>query len=294
MILYVSIKANLIMIKYTVQPYTNFMKQIRRILSLLLLVLFTKSAWAFMQEEVMMLAYDWSWRLETTIFKPQGQGPFPLVVINHGKLHGDAREQKRYQAYAASREFVKMGYVVALPMRLGFSKSDGTYFQSGCDLLKDGYKQSESVDAAIRELKKLPYIKADQILVIGHSYGGFISLAYGAINQDPAIKGIINFAGGLKKSTGSCLWDLSLNQAFNDYGKKTKVPTLWIYSENDSLFKPDLVERLRRGYVASGGQASLVMLPAFKDDGHKFFDDPEAVKLWVNPVSDFLQQIQFK
>ncbi len=270
------------------------MRQLKHLLFGFIVTVSTVCAQAQMVEDVQMLSYDWSWKLETTIFKPEGQGPFPLVIINHGKSYGDAREQKRYRAYAASREFVKRGFAVAIPMRLGFGKSDGTYFQTGCDLLKDGYKQSESVDAALRELKKLPFVKADQVLIVGHSYGGFISMAYGAINQDPAIKGIINFAGGLKKSTGSCLWDLSLNQAFNDYGKKTKVPTLWIYSENDSLFKPDLVERLRRGYVANGGQASLVMLPAFKDDGHKFFDDPEAVKLWVIPVSEFLQQIQFK
>jgi dienelactone hydrolase len=246
-----------------------------------------------MSEEVMMLPYDWSWKLETTVYKPEGNGPFPLVVINHGKSYGEAREQKRYRAYAASKEFVRRGYAVAIPMRLGFAKSDGSYYQTGCDLTKDGYKQSESIDAAIRELVKLPYVKSDKILIVGHSYGGFISMGFAATNPSPYIKGVINFSGGLKKSSGSCLWDLSLMKAFTEYGQKTKVPSLWLYSENDSLFSPDLVKRLQRSYAAGGAKAEVILLDAFKDDGHRFFDDPEGVRIWANQIDGFLKQIGF-
>lgn len=246
-----------------------------------------------MSEDVVMLSYDWSWKLETTIFKPEGEGPFPLVVINHGKSYGDAREQKRYRAYAASREFVRRGFAVAIPMRLGFGKSDGSYYQSGCDLTKDGYKQAESIDAAIKELVKLPFIKSDQILIVGHSYGGFISQAYGASKVSTPIKGIINFSGGLKKSSGSCLWDLSLVKAFTEYGQKTKVPSLWIYSENDTLFAPDLVRRMHRSYVSGGAISEVLFLPPFKDDGHRFFDDPEGVKLWAPQINRFLKELGF-
>lgn len=240
-----------------------------------------------------MLTYDWSWKLETTIYKPEGSGPFPLVVINHGKSYGDAREQKRYRAYAASREFTKRGYVVAIPMRLGFANSGGSYYQAGCDLTKDGYKQSESIDAALKELVKLPYIQADKVLVVGHSYGGFITMAYGATDTVVPIKGMINFAGGLKKSSGSCLWDLSLTKAFTEYGKKSRIPSLWVYSENDALFKPDLVNRIHRSYLAGGGQADKIILPPFKDDGHLFFDDPEGVRVWSPYIEPFLKRIGF-
>ncbi len=246
-----------------------------------------------MSEEVMMLRYDWSWKLETTVYKPEGSGPFPLVIINHGKSYGDAREQKRYRPIAAAREFIKRGFVIAVPMRLGFGNSDGTYYQSGCDLTQDGYKQSESIDAALRELIKLPYIKSDQVLIVGHSYGGFIGMAYGATQTAVPIKGLINFAGGLKKSTGSCLWDLSLTKAFTEYGKNTKVPSLWIYSENDSLFKPDLVNRLNRSYSAGGAKSEVKILGPFKEDGHKFFDDPEGVRMWSSEIDEFIKRLGF-
>ena len=57
-----------------------------------------------------------STELETTIFKPSGKGPFPLVVINHGKAPGNPRFQTRNRAIVATREFVRRGYVVMLPM----------------------------------------------------------------------------------------------------------------------------------------------------------------------------------
>jgi len=31
--------------------------------------------------------------LETTIYRPDGPGPFPMVIFNHGKIPGDPRNQ---------------------------------------------------------------------------------------------------------------------------------------------------------------------------------------------------------
>ncbi|HKA42079.1 MAG TPA: hypothetical protein VKF40_08825 [Burkholderiales bacterium] len=44
-----------------------------------------------LNEQVVMLPVkgSYSTELETTIFRPNGEGPFPLVVINHGKASGN-------------------------------------------------------------------------------------------------------------------------------------------------------------------------------------------------------------
>src|SRR6478735_8784126 len=55
-------------------------------------------------------------QLETTIFKPPGDGPFPLVIMNHGKALGSPRTQQRDRFVAISREFVRRGYAVVIPM----------------------------------------------------------------------------------------------------------------------------------------------------------------------------------
>ena len=38
---------------------------------------------------------DESVQLETTIFRPPGAGPFPLLIMNHGKALGDPHQQER-------------------------------------------------------------------------------------------------------------------------------------------------------------------------------------------------------
>src|SRR5690606_36108352 len=79
---------------------------------------------------------------ETTIFRPPGNGPVPLVVMNHGKERGKPAEQKRDRFLSLSREFVKRGYAVVVPMREGFSGSGGKYVEINCDMSRNGHIQA--------------------------------------------------------------------------------------------------------------------------------------------------------
>jgi dienelactone hydrolase len=115
------------------------------------------------------------------------------------------------------------------------------------------------------------------------------SLAYGSLGN-PDVKGIINFAGGLRIA-GRPMWEIDMAQAFGIYAKTTKTPSLWFYTENDSYFSPTTVAGAYRQYQESGGQARLVALPPFKRDGHGLFADFEGRALWVGAVEKFLSQI---
>src|SRR4051812_17681911 len=78
---------------------------------------------ASMNERVVMVKVGSglsSAELETTIFKPEGDGPFPVALINHGKAPGNPYFQERARYLVASREFVRRGYAVVIPMRMGF------------------------------------------------------------------------------------------------------------------------------------------------------------------------------
>ena len=61
--------------------------------------------------------------LETTIFKPVGDGPFPLVIINYGKANGLTQFQARYSPISPVWYILERNYVVFVPMRLVFSNS---------------------------------------------------------------------------------------------------------------------------------------------------------------------------
>jgi hypothetical protein len=63
--------------------------------------------------------------LETTMYRPSGPGPFPLVTINHGKPRPDGTDPSamRPSFGAAAHWFVDRGFAVAVPMRRGYGLS---------------------------------------------------------------------------------------------------------------------------------------------------------------------------
>lgn len=227
-----------------------------------------------------------STELETTIFKPDGEGPFPLVVINHGKEFGNPHFQPRARYVVAAREFVRRGYVVLIPMRGGFSRSSGAYIPGGCNIAGNGATQAEYVRSALDYAVALPYVDRQRIVVIGQSHGGLTTMALGT-SAYPGILGLINFAGGLKLD--NCLgWENTLASAFADYGARNRYPTLWFYGDNDSFWPRQTVAEMYRRYVAAGGNARLVSFGAFKSDAHKLFSDRDGLKIWWPEVEKFL------
>src|SRR3954471_20028898 len=62
--------------------------------------------------------------LEAFLYKPEGDGPFPALIWNHGsEQHPDAGAQ--FDSVAAI--FVPAGYVVFAPVRRGHGHSQGRY-----------------------------------------------------------------------------------------------------------------------------------------------------------------------
>ncbi|OGB24730.1 MAG: dienelactone hydrolase [Burkholderiales bacterium RIFCSPLOWO2_02_FULL_57_36] len=228
--------------------------------------------------------------METTVFKPPGTGPFPLVVMNHGKDPGDPQYQKRDRFLVLSREFVKRGYAVVVPMRRGFSKSTGTYLEDGCNMTHNGQLQANDLVGSLEYFRQQPWVDKDRIIVAGQSYGGLATMAFGTRNF-PGVKGLINFSGGLRADGGTCQWQGELVTAFAEYGGKSTLPSLWFYGQNDSYFNHELANRLHNAYLTSGGNAKLVAYPAFKRDAHGMVGSRDGVKIWWPETEHFLRQI---
>ena len=191
-------------------------------------------------EQVVMLPVSengQSFQFETTLFKPPGDGPFPLLVMNHGKDRGASHQQARDRFLAMSREFVRRGYAVAVPMRKGFAGSTGNYSDYGCNMKDNGQRQADDVEAALNTLVTLPWIDREHILIAGQSYGGLATIAFGTRSY-PGVRGLLNFAGGLRIDGNSCDWKRALVSAFANYGAQSSLPSLWFYGENDSFFDP--------------------------------------------------------
>ena len=230
-----------------------------------------------------------STELETTIFKPEGDGPFPLVVINHGKADGNPKFQARNRSIVAARQFVRRGYVVMLPMRGGFARSSGNYIAGGCNISGNGLTQAEDVRAALDYAVRLPYVDRQRMLVIGQSHGGLATMALGAVPY-PGVLGLINFAGGLRLTRCSD-WENNLAVAFGDYGAKNRLPTLWFYGDNDSYWSAATIGEMYSRYTSAGGRARLVSFGTFKSDSHKLFADRDGLSVWWPEVEKFLSEL---
>jgi dienelactone hydrolase len=228
--------------------------------------------------------------LETTVFRPNGPGPFPLLVINHGKDPGRPSAQPRDRFYHMATAFVKRGYAVMVPMRQGFANSTGRYRDRGCDMTANGYLQADDIRSTLDYARSQPWVDATHIVVAGQSYGGLATIALGT--QDlPGVRGLINFAGGLRDDSDRCAWRSALVSAFAEYGAKSKVPSLWMYGENDSLFDLDLANRLHGAFIQAGGKARLVEFPSFKRDAHGMLASRDGEQIWLNDTVRFLKSV---
>ena len=243
-----------------------------------------------LNEQVVMVPGASGNLLETTIFRPPGAGPFPLVLMNHGKQPGDPRLQSRDRFYYLSREFVRRGYAVIVPMRTGFSRSGGDYADYGCNMTGNGYLQAMDLRAALRYARSQSWIDPGRIIVAGQSYGGLAALAAGA-GALPGVRGLLNFAGGLRADDGNCQWKSALVSAFADYGSHSRLPSLWFYGANDSYFNQELVHRLHQAYAGAGGSARLVAYDAFKNDAHGMVGSRDGFAVWWPQAERFLRQI---
>ena len=241
--------------------------------------------------------------MRTVIFHPEGPGPFPLVVINHGSVqNADQRAKMRPVFLTASKFFVERGYAVAVPSRPGHGETGGPYLETnsktgGCadsDYRASGNVTADSIQAAIDYLVAQPFVKKTGIVVVGQSAGGWGSLALASRNPRN-VKAIINFAGGRgghiqDRPNNNCAPE-KLIEAARSFGTTARIPVLSIYTENDTFFAPSISKPLNAAFKAAGGRIEFKLMPAFGLDGHAFLGAPDGVQTWGPVVDDFLKSL---
>jgi dienelactone hydrolase len=239
-------------------------------------------------------------RLVATEYRPAVPGRRPAIVLSHGSP-GDPRARGRYTAQfpVAVAVFVDWGFVVLSPLRRGYGRSDGAYAEDfgSCEqpaYLEAGLETARDIEAAVAYLAQQPYVDREQIVLVGQSGGGWGSLAAASLG-DPAIRGVVNFAGGRGGKRDNLPNDNCaperLVEAAGALARTTAPPSLWLYTENDQYFGPELSRRMHAAYVARGGRATYHLLPAIGADGHQLIGLKAGVALWKGKVEAFLRSI---
>ena len=232
--------------------------------------------------------------LFATEYRPAGPGPFPLVLINHGMPRNAAERLEVTGRYREqSLEFVRRGFIVINPVRRGYGKTGGAFAEGNPSCAQPGYLES-GLEAARDLLAVIEYartrtdIDTHRILLVGQSAGGFAALATASLPID-GLRGVISFAGGEgSRGPGDVCAEEQLVDAFGRFAETTRVPTMWLYADNDLYFGPDLVRRLVERYRARGGQVDYRPQAAWGSDGHGFFSSPATIPLWRRDLDTFL------
>ncbi|HEX3982562.1 MAG TPA: CocE/NonD family hydrolase [Acidisoma sp.] len=251
-----------------------------------------------MNQQVMMLPADPDRpaQLEVTLLTPAGEGPFPLAVVNHGapRAGETPRTMPRHVYTFSAYYFLSRGYAVALPMMRGFALSEGQLPNTGCNLAAVGTDDARDILAIIHDLSALSYLDTTRVVVAGQSFGGWNTLAVGALHPKNVVA-LVNFNGGVR-STGcdgeaSGPGDQALVAGAASLGGATRISSIWFYGDNDSIFPNALWRRMYAAYARAGGQATLVPVGRFRDDSHQLLSYPEGLRLWTGPLDAFLDRI---
>jgi dienelactone hydrolase len=231
-------------------------------------------------------------RLEGFIVKRADlTGPLPIALITHGKSANLADmlalRASDYGPYA--RDLARRGYLSVVVMRRGFGQSDGPMpVTMTCDskTFTDFFSaDADDLHGALEIAARRPDADPERAIAIGVSAGGAAVMALAARNPKN-LRGVINVSGGLQ--TPDCPKEDVLVNAFKDYGASSRVPSIWVYAKNDSLFGPTLVDRMQSAYLDGGGDVKLVMFDKHGDDGHQIFAEAGGRVKWLMEMDAFL------
>jgi dienelactone hydrolase len=220
--------------------------------------------------------------ITVTVFEIAGRAPYPLLVLNHGRAVDDAGRAKvgRARYPEASRWFASLGYSVWVPTRIGYGVSgtdEDPEYTGTCThkRYEPGYAVStDQTLQVIEHAKSRTGIDGRRTVVVGQSFGGATSIGVAARNS-PGVVAAINFAGGGGGNPGTrpgepCQPE-KLRELFAGYGKTARVPTLWIYTENDRYMGPHYTKEWFEAFRSAGGTGEFVMHPPHGEDGHLLF-----------------------
>jgi dienelactone hydrolase len=233
--------------------------------------------------------------LEALLIKPDVPGRLPLALVNHGSPRNaaDRLEMTPQGLERSAIEFVRRGFAVVLVMRRGFGASGGGFAENAGPCANSDFNKAAAASVAdlravIAHLSKRPDIDASRIISVGVSAGGFASTALSAENP-PGLVAAINFAGGRgsPRDDEVCSPD-RLVDTFATFGKRSRVPMLWVYAENDRYFGPMISRRFHEAFTNEGGRAEFVMAPPFDRDGHALFGGN--IPGWTPYVDAFLKK----
>lgn len=241
-------------------------------------------------------------KIPAWLYKPVGDGPFPVVLSIHGGP--EAQERPVYNYNGFYQYLLSRGIGVLAPNVRG-SSGYGISYQKlihrdwGGDELKD-------FEHAHNYLTSLPWVRNDRIGVFGGSFGGFATLS--CVSRLPDLwaaavdlvgpSNLVTFAKAVPPTWRAFMteWvgdpytevDFMMSRSPITYVDQIKTPLFVIQGANDPrVVKPEsdqIVERLRERGVK-------VRYDVYEDEGHGFTKRSNALKAIGDSAAFFVEHL---
>ena len=238
------------------------------------------------------------------LFRPPGEGPFPLAIIAHASTQNLLRRaqmpQPEYRALASW--LVARGFVVLVPERPGHGLTGGRYLedQGGCDeadYSRAGRATADSIAVALTYMREQAFVRPSGTIVLGHSAGGWGALALAGQNPD-GVAAVIAFSPGRggranDRPNQVCARHRLLSSAA-EFGKTARVPVIWLVARNDSYFSPALSRQMADAFRSGGDRVDFRALPEFRGEGHWLAEADGGEEVWGPALDNAMQAIMQK
>jgi dienelactone hydrolase len=228
------------------------------------------------------------------LFKPDGPGPFPAVVWNHGseKSPGTGPE---FDTVAGI--FVPAGYVVFAPMRRGHGLSQGTYIADQVEQVRQAQGPQAARQAVVRLLeteqlddqlagldyvKHLDYVDSTRLVVAGCSYGGIQTLL-------GAERGV-GYQAAVAISPAAESWNgnpLLRDRLVRAVGKIT-VPVMILQPPKDASLEPIRVLGNELGRLGKPHVLKLYPVTGPEDEQTHCFGGAKGMHVWASDALAFV------
>ena len=251
-----------------------------------------------------VLIHSGSATLHAMLYRPQGRGPFPAILLNHGsgRTPEDLKRLGSYEKNPAilGPVFARHGYVFLYLFRRGVGPStdqganaidlmnseSAAHGKEARNALQMQLLENREMDdalSALKFLRALPYVDAKEVALVGHSFGG--SLTVLMAEREPNLRAVVVFSGAGYSFDRSPELRARLLAAVDHIA----APVFFIHAENDYSLSSGKVLDARRQQI--GKPHRLRIYPPIGhtlDDGHDFLH--LGVNMWEPDVFAFLDE----
>jgi carboxymethylenebutenolidase len=255
--------------------------------AVLIFVAPASQAWSEVAKPELITFMSGDLALKGFLWKPDGPGPFPAIVWNHGS------EKRPGKVETVAPYFVSRGYVFFVPHRRGQGRSPGPYIMD--QLNASGMQRSRMLVtlnevhlhdqlAALDYLKHLPYVDPKRLVVMGASFGGIQTIL--AAERGAGYRAAVDCSGGAE----SWMRSQDLRVRLTTAARKSTIPVFFLQAANDYDLTPNRV--LSAEVRKAGKFTENKIYPAFGSgakgqEGHKFCS--RGTDIWGPDVLKFIE-----